>query len=80
MLPMTPLSIVAESEYSPSLHRYRVKFIREGQEVEYTFTVTDQGIAGVRPDDQEFSGATLQDPLMPKLMQAILYFHEARRY
>jgi len=79
LLTMTPLAIFAENEYQPHAHRYRVKFLREGQEIEYTFTVTERDLTGVRPDDEEFSGATLQDPLMPKLMQAILYFHEARK-
>ena len=54
MLTMTPLSIIAENEYSPSLHRYRVKFLREGHEIEYTFTVTERDLTGVRPDDEEF--------------------------
>ena len=79
MLTMTPLSIISENEDSPSLHRYRVKLLREGHEIEYTFTVTERDLTGVRPDYEEFSGATLQDPLMPKLMQAILYFHEGRK-
>ncbi|CAN5533781.1 hypothetical protein BH11CYA1_BH11CYA1_50720 [soil metagenome] len=50
------------------------------KEVEYTFTVDDRDkITGVKADEREFSIATMQDPLLPQLMQSILALHEARR-
>ncbi len=80
MLTMTPLAVLAENEYASGFHRYRVRFDHDGNEVEYTFTVDDRDeITGVKADEREFSVATMQDPLMPKLMQTILQFHEARR-
>ena len=80
MLTMTPLAVIAENEYEPGLHRYRVRFLHEGKEVEFTFTVDDRDkITGVKADEREFSIATMQDPLLPQLMQSILALHEARR-
>ncbi|CAN5481061.1 hypothetical protein BH11CYA1_BH11CYA1_49250 [soil metagenome] len=80
MLTMTPLAVIAENEYAPGFHRYRVRFDYGGKEVEYTFTVDDRDeIIGVKADEREFSIATIQDPLMPQLMQCILALHEARR-
>ena len=80
MLTMTPLAVLAENEYAPGFHRYRVRFDHDGKEVEFTFTVDDrEQITGVKADEREFSIATMQDPLMPQLMQSILVLHEARR-
>lgn len=79
MLTMIPLAIFAENEYQPNAHKYRVRFLRNEKEVDFTFTVTEREFPGVRPDDEEFSTITLQDPLMPNLLQAILSLHEARR-
>ena len=80
MLTMTPLAIIAENEYALGFHRYRVRFDCGGKEVEYTFTVDDRdAITGVKADEREFSIATIQDPLLPQLMQSILSLHEARR-
>jgi hypothetical protein len=79
MLTMTPLAIFAENEYQPNAHRYRVRFLQNEKEVDFTFTVTEREFPGVRPDDEEFSTITLEDPLMPKLMQTILDFLEARK-
>ena len=79
MLTMTPLAIFAENEYQPNAHRYRVRFLQNEKEVDFTFTVTEREFPGVRPDDEEFSTTTPKDPLMPNLLQAILNLHEARR-
>lgn len=80
MLTMTPLSITAEGQIEPKVHRYKVSFDHDGNKVEYTFTVDDRDeITGVKADEREFSVATMQDPLMPQLMQSILALHEARR-
>lgn len=80
MLTMTPLAVIAENEYAPGFHRYRVRFDHDGNEVEHTFTVDDRDeITGVKADEREFSIATMQDPLIPQLMRSILALHEARR-
>lgn len=79
MLTMRPLAIFAENEYQPNSHRYRVRFIQNEKEIDFTFTVTEREFPRVRPDDEEFCTITLQDPLMPNLLQAILNLHEARK-
>lgn len=79
MLNMTPKAILAEGQFAPDKHRYRVLFDRDGKEVAYTFTLTDSDISGVQWDDEEFYDWTKEDSLMPKLMQSILKFHESRQ-
>ncbi|MBP9092600.1 hypothetical protein KBI23_16380 [bacterium] len=79
MRTITPISITAEGEYAPNLHRYRVRFQRDTEEQEFAFTVDDNGITGVRWDDDEFWRITCEDPKVTDLMQALIYFHEARK-
>lgn len=79
MRTITPISIAAEGEYAPNLHRYRVRFQRDTEEQEFAFTVDDNGITGVRWDDDEFWKITCEDPKVSDLMQTLIYFHESRQ-
>lgn len=78
MLTMTPLSITAEGQIEPKVHRYRVRFDHDGNKVEFTFTLTEGRVTGVHAHGDEFWKITCEDPLVPALMQTILQFHEAR--
>lgn len=78
MLTMTPLSITAEGQIDPKVHRYRVRFDHGGKEVEFSFTLTEGRVTGVHADVDEFWKITCEDPFVPDLMQAILNFHESR--
>ncbi len=78
MLTIQPLLLIADGVDNEGLHRYRVRFNREGTEIEYIFTVDDTDITCVKGDD-EFVKTTFRDPLVPALYQSILKFHEARQ-
>ncbi|CAN5382228.1 hypothetical protein BH11CYA1_BH11CYA1_50730 [soil metagenome] len=79
MRTIMPISITAEGEYAPNLHRYRVIFQSEKGNQEFTFTVDDSGIVGAKWDDNTFWEITCEDPKVTDLMQTLLYFHEARK-
>lgn len=65
-----PIALTAASENS-----YRVRFEKEGSDVEYVFTVDDTGCA---KGEDEFVKATFCDPFVPDLYRSILKFHTAR--
>ena len=77
MLTMQPVLMMAEGKDAQGLYRYRVRFNRNGQEVEYTFLVDNDNSPGVTAED-EFIEATFCDPFAPALYQSILKFHKAR--
>ena len=75
---MQPIMIAVDGPLQEQCQNYRVRFIGDGAEVEHIFTVTESDITCVSSDD-EFSIATIRDPIAPKLYQAVLKFHEARK-
>jgi hypothetical protein len=68
MLRIQPISITAAGK-----DKYLVRFSRGDEEVEYTFTMDDAGVRGVKWE-HDFWVATHDDPAADKLLKAILLF------
>lgn len=74
MLTMQPISMKAEGMNAEGVYIYRVQFEHNGNEVDYTFLVDEDGVTA----DDQFIKATFCDPFVPELYRAILKFHKAR--
>lgn len=74
MYKLEPIALTVESE-----NTYKVCFKTETGEVEYTFTIHDEGFLSVGCEIP-FATITNEDPAVPLLTQAIANFHQARNY
>ena len=74
MYKLEPIALTAESE-----NTYKVRFKTEAGEMEYRFTIHDDGFLSVGCDIP-FSTITNDDPAVPLLTQAVANFHQARHF